>query len=102
MAQLQYQKRYQLLAHKSHINAVAISPNGRRFVTGSDDSMVQVWSTGSAVALCQIKAHSPVLSLGWLTNSYGFVFGCKNGLMAYVNVLEICDYVLTSRPAYLY
>lgn len=90
MAQLDYQKRYQRLAHKSGINAVALSPDGRRFVTGSNDSTVLVWSTGSAGDLCQIKAHSPVLSLAWLTNANGFIFGCKNGMLASVDVLEVC------------
>lgn len=90
MAQLNYQERYQRLAHSSYINAVALSPDGRWFVTGSDDSTVLVWSTGSAVDRCHIKAHSPVLSLAWLTNSNGFIFGCKNGMLASVDVLEVC------------
>lgn len=90
MPQLKYQEHYQRLAHNSGINAIALSPDGRRFITGSDDSTVLVWSTGSAVALCHIKAHSPVISLAWLTNSNGFIFGCKNGMVASVDVLEVC------------
>jgi WD40 repeat protein len=90
MTRLKYEEHHQLLAHKSSINAIALSPDGRRFVTGSDDSTVLVWSTGSAAALCQIKTHSPVLSLAWLTNSNGFIFGCENGMVASVDVLEVC------------
>jgi WD40 repeat protein len=90
MAQLDYQERYQVLAHKSGINAIVLSTDGRRFVTGSNDSTVILWSTGSAAELCHIKAHSPVVSLAWLTNSRTFVFGCKNGMLVFVEVLEVC------------
>lgn len=89
MAQLNYQERYQRIAHKCAINAVAISPNGRWFITGSNDSTVLVWSTSSGVDLCHIMAHSPVLSLAWLTNSNGFIFGCKNSMVGFVDVLEV-------------
>jgi WD40 repeat protein len=94
MAQLDYQERYQRLAHKSGINAIALSPDGRRFVTGSDDSTLLVWSTGTANNLCHIKAHSPVLSVAWMTNSKSFIFGCKNGMLVFVDVLEV------SQPSY--
>lgn len=90
MAQLDYQERHQLVAHNSGINAIAFSPDGRRFVSASDDSTVLVWSTSFAVVLAQIKAHSPVISIAWLNNSNSFIFGCENGMLASVNVLEVC------------
>jgi WD40 repeat protein len=68
---------------------MVLSPNGRRLITGSDDSTLLVWSTQSGVTLCRIKAHSPILSLAWLTNSTGFLFGCKNGMLASVNISEV-------------
>jgi WD40 repeat protein len=69
---------------------MVLSPDGRRLVTGSDDSTVNVWSTQSGTTLYHIKAHSPVLSLAWLRNSKGFIFGCKNGMLASVIVTEVC------------
>ncbi|KAI0285547.1 WD40-repeat-containing domain protein [Russula brevipes] len=85
---LEYQERYQRLAHESSINTMVLSPNGRRLVTGGDDSVVLVWSTQSGITLFRIKAHSPILSLAWLRNTNGFIFGCQNGLLASVDISD--------------
>jgi hypothetical protein len=87
--QLEYQECYHKLGHESVIKAMVLSPDGRRLVTGSEDSTVLVWSTQSGATLFRIKAHSPVLSLAWLTNSKGFIFGCKNGMLASVIITEV-------------
>lgn len=92
--QLEYRERFNQSAHGSTINTMVISPDGRRLVTGSDDSTVLVWSTRSGVALCRLKAHSPVLSLAWLRNSKGFIFGCRNGILVSVDITEVCGYEL--------
>ena len=89
--QLVYQESYCKPAHKSVINAMVLSPDGGRLVTGSDDCTVIVWSTHSGSMLCFIKAHSPVVSLAWLTNSNGFLFGCQNGMLASVWLSEVRD-----------
>jgi len=86
---LEYQECYHQFAHEAAINTMAISPDGHRFLTGSDDSTVLVWSTRSGVALCHIKAHSPVVALAWLPNSEGFIFGCKNGILASVDITKV-------------
>lgn len=90
---LVYQEYYRKLTiHTSVINAILISPDGSRLVTGSDDSTVLVWSTDRGSVLCRIKTHSPVLSLAWVNpvrNSYGFLFGCESGRLASVNLSEV-------------
>ena len=88
--QLEYKEFYRKPGHKSIIRVMVLSPDGRRLVTGSDDSTVLVWSTHSGAILYRIKAHSPVLSLAWLRNSNGFLFGCKNGILASVIICEVC------------
>ena len=82
--QLKYQECYRKCAHKAVINAMVLSPDGGRLITGSDDCTILVWSTQSGSILCRIKAHSPVVSLAWLTNSNGFLMGCENGMLASV------------------
>lgn len=83
---LKYKECYRKLAHNSVINAIVLSRDGRRLITGSDDSTVLVWSTQNGSALCRIKTHSPVLSLAWVTNSSGFLLGCENGRVASVDL----------------
>ncbi|SRR6266851_6956658 len=100
-AQLEYQECYHKLAHESVINTMVLSPEGRRLVTGSDDSTVLVWSTQSGTTLCRIKAHSPILSLAWLRNSNGFLFGCKNGMLASVDLGEVWGSVPIDRISIL-
>lgn len=86
---LKYQEFYHEPAHASVINAMVLSHDGRRLVTGSDDSMVLVWSTQSGSILCCIKAHSPVLSLAWVGDSSGFFLGCENGRLASVDLSQV-------------
>ncbi|KAH9177856.1 WD40-repeat-containing domain protein [Lactarius sanguifluus] len=86
--QLEYQEHFNQLAHESIINTMVISPDGCRLIMGSDDSTVLVWSSQSRVTLCCFKTHSPVLSLAWVESSKGFIFGCKNGTLASVNITE--------------
>ncbi|KAI9464151.1 WD40-repeat-containing domain protein [Lactarius psammicola] len=89
MAQpLEYQERYHQPAHEASITCMALSLDGHRLVTGSIDCTVLVWSVQSGRALCRLKSHSPVLSVVWLRNSNGFLFGCKNGMMASVDISE--------------
>lgn len=66
-----------------------LSPDRGRLVTGSDDCTVIVWATNTGSMLCHIKTHTPVLSLAWLTNSNGFLLGCKNGMLASVSLNEV-------------
>jgi WD40 repeat protein len=87
--QLEYQECYRKPAHASVINAIVLSQDGRRLVTGSDDSTVLVWSTQNGSPLCRIKAHSPVLSLAWVRDSSVFLLGCKNGRLACVGLSEV-------------
>ena len=87
--QVEYQECYRQLAHKSVINAMVISPDGGRLVTGSNDCTVFVWSTQSGSKLCHIKSHSLVISLAWVTNSDAFLLGCKNGVLASVGLSEV-------------
>jgi WD40 repeat protein len=86
---LEYQECYRKLAHKSVINAIVLSHDGRRLVTGSDDSTVLVWSTLNGSTLCRVKTHSPVLSLAWVRSSSGFLLGCKDGRLASVDLSEV-------------
>ncbi|KAH8978556.1 WD40-repeat-containing domain protein [Lactarius akahatsu] len=89
MAQpLEYQERYHQPAHEASITCMSLSLDGHRLVTGSTDCTVLMWSVQSGRALCRMKSHSPVLSVVWLRNSNGFLFGCKNGMMASVDISE--------------
>lgn len=97
--QLDYQECYRKVAHESVINAMVLSPDGRRLITGSGDSTVLMWSTQSGSILCRIKTHSPVLSLAWLKGSNGFLFGCENGTLASVDTSEVLN--MCSEPPLL-
>jgi WD40 repeat protein len=88
--QLEYQECYHKPGHESVIKTMVLSPDGRRLLTGSDDSSVIVWSTKTGTILCRIKARSPVLSLAFLTNSNRFLFGCQNGLIVSVSISAVC------------
>jgi WD40 repeat protein len=85
---LKYEECYRRLEHNSVINTMVVGHDGRRLVTGSDDSTVLVWSISKGKPLCRIKTHSPVLSIAWVRNSNGFFLGCKDGRLASVDLSE--------------
>ena len=94
--QLKYQECYHKPGHESVIRTMVLSPDGRRLLTGSDDSTVIVWSTKTGTIMCRIRPRSPVLSLAWLTNSNGcFFLGCGNGLVVSVNTSGVCSLTST-------
>jgi len=98
--QLDYQECYCMPAHESIINAIVLSPNRCRLITGSSDLTILMWSIQTSSTLCHIKTHSPVLSLAWLKNSNRFLFGCKNGMLASVNISKVL--AMCSEPFTLY
>jgi WD40 repeat protein len=87
---LEYQECYHKPAHSSVINVIVLSHDGRRLITGGDDSTVLVWSTQNGSILCRIKTRSPVLSLAWVENSSGFLLGCEDGRLASVDLSPVC------------
>ena len=44
-------------AHRSGIQAVEFSPDGRRLATGADDAMINVWDTRSGLELVRLPGH---------------------------------------------
>ena len=38
---------YALTGHRRGVNSVAVSPDGKRIVSGSDDNLVKIWAVES-------------------------------------------------------
>jgi WD40 repeat protein len=58
-----------LSEHKDLVWAIALSPDGKTFVTGSRDGSARVWSTDSEKSLLQITGHSTQDQLAAYLNS---------------------------------
>jgi WD40 repeat protein len=52
-----------LMGHEDSISSVAISCNGKRIVSGSDDSTIRVWDTATGAEVREIQQTSPVQSV---------------------------------------
>ncbi|PPQ93171.1 hypothetical protein CVT25_002629, partial [Psilocybe cyanescens] len=46
----------------SQVNAVAVSPNGKKIVSGSDDNLVRVWDVSTGNELKVLKGHTHVVT----------------------------------------
>jgi WD40 repeat protein/predicted Ser/Thr protein kinase len=49
-------------AHKSWVNALAISPNGQTLVSGSEDTTIRIWNFQTGEALQTIPAHAAAVN----------------------------------------
>ena len=55
--------------HDSPLNAVAISPDGKRLLTGSDDGLALVWDSATGSILQRLDGHdAPVLAAAFSTD----------------------------------
>jgi hypothetical protein len=51
-----------LEGHSGQVPAMAISPDGRRLVTGGDDRVIRLWDVGQSKELYQLKGHSDTIT----------------------------------------
>src|SRR5262249_31670797 len=69
-----------LIGHTDVVNSVAISPDGRRLVTGSWDRTAKVWDAGNGQELLSLKGHSGgVASVAISPDGRRLVTGSQDG-----------------------
>lgn len=90
---------YTLHHHISGVNAVALSPDGDRLLSGGDDADIVVWNilTGEKVQVIRCAFHGPIGALVWIPElpglAPGFAFGCADGsIHVYQRVETSSDY----------
>jgi WD40 repeat protein len=60
-----------LQGHTSWVNAVAISPDGTRIVSGSSDETVRVWDMHTGQSVATLRGHDrPVLTVHFLPDGH--------------------------------
>lgn len=47
----------QFIGHKNFIDSLAVSPNGKRIVSGDQDGETIIWNTDTAQVLCHLPPH---------------------------------------------
>src|SRR5262245_30651151 len=64
--------------HTEIVRSVAISPDGKRIVSGSDDCTVKVWDAGTGKNLLTLKGHTAsVLCVAISSDGNGIVSGSR-------------------------
>ena len=68
-----------LTGHSDQVNAVAISPDGQKITSGSDDQSIKIWNLNTGQALRTLKGHSSwVYSVAISPDGQSLVSGSKD------------------------
>lgn len=68
-----------LTGHSGEVNAVAISPDGQKITSGSDDQSIKIWNLNTGQALRTLKGHSSwVYSVAISPDGQSLVSGSKD------------------------
>jgi WD40 repeat protein len=68
-----------LKGHRSSVNGVAITPDGRRAVSASQDNTLRVWDLESGKELALLTADSPTASCAVSLDAWTIVAGDATG-----------------------
>ncbi|MBM3983750.1 MAG: hypothetical protein FJ304_26480 [Planctomycetes bacterium] len=61
-----FNSKQSLLGHKSEVNSVSWSPDGKRILTGSGDNTAKVWDAAKGQEVLTLKGHDrQVFSVSW-------------------------------------
>lgn len=71
----------QILRHQGHVDAVAISADGRRIVTGSADRTAVLWDVASGAALQTLTVEVPVTAVAFSAGGERIVTGRSDGVV---------------------
>jgi WD40 repeat protein len=61
------------------VSSVAISPDGRRIASGSDDHTVAVWDLESGQCLTSLTLDGRVYSVAWHQDGHSILAGDSGG-----------------------
>jgi WD40 repeat protein len=92
-------KVYDLLGHFGSIDCLAISNNEDYIISGSEDTMLGIWSTKSMTKLVLMHGHTRCVSCLSLTKDDKYIISASHdGSIRVWSLLErVCKYVLRSN-----
>ena len=67
-----------LKGHENQVNSVAISPDGKFIVSGSNDNSLRIWETESGNCLKILEGHSDIVSRVALSSNGKFIVSGSN------------------------
>jgi WD40 repeat protein/tetratricopeptide (TPR) repeat protein len=72
------------LSHPLSVTALAFSPDGRRLVTGCDDSAVRLWEVATGTPLREPSYHPDrVMALAFTPDDLQYITGCDDGVVRF-------------------
>jgi WD40 repeat protein len=75
-----------LKGHTDYVYSVAITPDGTKIVSGSDDNTIKVWDLNNGSNTFSSKFDSSISSIAISTKRNIFVFGNSTGDLYVVNM----------------
>ena len=78
-----------LEGHSFSVSSVAITPDGTKIVSGSNDNTVKVWDLnyGSSISACKFDSKISTIAITFSKNKNILVSGDSNGNVYAMNIL---------------
>ncbi|MFM5961962.1 MAG: WD40 repeat domain-containing protein, partial [Dolichospermum sp.] len=77
-----------LEGHSSYVNAIAITPDGRTVISGSDDKTIKTWDLTTGNKVATFTGESPILSCAVAPDGLTVVAGEASGTLHFLRLQE--------------
>ncbi|MEG4099510.1 WD40 repeat domain-containing protein, partial [Microcoleus sp. Pol17_C1] len=86
-------EEFTLNGHTSSVNAVAVTPDGKRAISGSDDKTLKVWDLSSGNLIASFTGESSIACCAIAPDGVTIVAGDASGRVYFLRLEGMTEYL---------